>query len=434
MAILSLSSSGTANSNGVDEIIINAAFMNDGGEAEQGVVVSFFAGGNARFSNGENYISATTGSEGIAQATLTNTTAEQVLVSAVDMNTLASSAIMVTFTQGCMYQIISTEVISDEQIVAVTISPALEQGVYAYIYENAATPPDGRPIGSTDGTPTNIINIPFGNLSEIPGDRYYLRVISTLSNEIYCEIEIVDEGFLSIIKNRATLCDIQPVNSSSLVITGRSTPGNMVSLYYSYGDFTPVPEEVFIGDAITDVSGEFNIILSESLLPRRLYILRTHSPFSALEEGFIVETSYLSEELILNNNFINGLQNWSTFNAQQAFSQGDGYGNFSAVIVGAGMLALQYLQLDNTLVYTMRCEVRVNSISAGLFYLGHLWGISAPGSSYTEMALTAADIGSWRTLEFQVAPQSVGSPVGFGFTTDDINDLDIRNISIVANA
>jgi hypothetical protein len=93
--------SGTATANGSDIITLTATLA-DSGAPVSGVDIAFMCGGNARFSNGETQYIQSTDANGVSTATLTNTAAEQVLVTATSLDDFTSGSALVTFAEAAV--------------------------------------------------------------------------------------------------------------------------------------------------------------------------------------------------------------------------------------------------------------------------------------------------------------------------------------------
>jgi hypothetical protein len=98
---LTQSGSGTATANGSDIITLTAT-LTDNGTRVSGVDIAFMCGGSARFSNGENQYTQSTDANGVSTATLTNTVAQTVLITAVSMDDFTSSVMQVTFAEAAI--------------------------------------------------------------------------------------------------------------------------------------------------------------------------------------------------------------------------------------------------------------------------------------------------------------------------------------------
>lgn len=327
-------------------------------------------------------------------------------------------------------EISNVEIINNEIIL--TFTPGLkEEKESIWIIEKGIS----SALAVLDG-PGEKLSIPFDELSHSPVEDYIMAYIDA-TGDVFSEI-IDNEDFHNALKFKVTLYDIGEITSSHNVVIGRSTPGTLIKMM-SY-DFTYEPYETLAKTRANDDS-IFELKNISKLTPYRPYLIEASGVYYSPKETVIVEKTLADDkELIVNGNFQNDIRDWlqhPEFEDDIIFTRKDGYGNFKVneeTEYEPGRLeAVQIIVGPTSSRYRITCEIRVHAFrNARLhtIFLGPIVASGGPGE-YPHRDVDPDEIGKWITLTFEDEFLPLWVLNKFGFTTYGIDEMDVRNVSMI---
>lgn len=329
-------------------------------------------------------------------------------------------------------KIINVEIINNEIIL--TFTPPLEQNEALGVYENAPSATEGNGIGLSFG-PSNKLQIPFSQLSSRPVIDYYMIHFSPGG---VVDSKIENEDFHDALKFKVTLYDIEEPSSSSSIVSGHSTARTLITMQ-SY-DFLKRPSET-VSKTITKNNNTFSLKVDMKLKPYTPYNIKAHGTHHSPEKIIIIGKAPEDNELIANGSFQRGLDDWlqNPYIAEETdFTQKEGCGNFKkkddSEEEDTPLESVQFVVGPKSSRFKMTCEIRVHSFNNRPFHtlwLGKIDASGSPGGDHTRHDVSQDEIGKWIKLEFRGSFSSPLSLDKYGFTTDGINEMDVRNVSMI---
>jgi hypothetical protein len=323
-------------------------------------------------------------------------------------------------------------VIVVENEIVITFDPPLALNEALLVYENAPNPTSGNVIGTSYG-PNDKVHIHFNRLSQRPVTDYYMAYFTP---EGRFEGKIENEDLINALKFKVTLYDIDEINSNATNLTGHSTPGALISLR-SYNFFAAATET--ISKTITNADGTFALSVGGNIAPYKPYHIEAHGKHFSPTHTIIVNKTPQDVELIENGSFQNGISGWlqnpHTVDGVE-FTQKEGHGNFKLkedVNLGDTLTAAQFVAGPQSSRFKASCEIRVlrlNNRPYHTLFFGQIVTGGAPGQQYVRHDIREEDIGVWLPLSLAGSFSNDWQFEKYGFTTDGINEMDVRNVSI----
>lgn len=328
-----------------------------------------------------------------------------------------------------LIEIKSVTIIEDE--IVITFAPSLALNEVLGVYENAPGPTEGNTIGTSLG-PNDKVRIPFNQLSRNPVDDYYMVLFTP---EGVFEGKIENEDFNNALKFKVTLYDIEKVNSSSSNLSGHSTPGTLISLR-AYNFLFEEAETV--SKTITQPDNTFSLNIAGKVAPYRPFNIKAHGKYFSPNQMVFIEKASEVVELIENGSFQNGLNSWLQnpyIHETIEFTSKEGYGNFKLKegTEGDKLEAAQFIVGPESTRFRMSCEIRVHSFNDRPFhtiFLGQIIYSGSPGIKHTKHEVSENEIGTWISLSFESEFSQPWQFEKYGFTTDGIVEMDVRNVSM----
>ncbi|EPG2372960.1 hypothetical protein I8283_004285 [Serratia marcescens] len=333
-------------------------------------------------------------------------------------------------------EIREVEIIGDE--IVLTVHPEVELGNVVGIYENAPNASEGNALALIYG-PNNKAHIPFKKFSHEPVTDYYIALF-TSNEHVYEKIDNPD--FDKALSYKVTLYNIEGNESSSSAIKGKSTPCSELTLeLYNY--FGALTGDV-VSRSVTDNNGHFELKLNTPLAPYKPYHITARGTYYSPNEHITISKSLGDDELIVNGSFQKGLDDWMLHPYAKdyfTFLKANGHGNFklNEGYDGREINICQHVSLPKSSRIRMSGEIRVNKFDTSRPYRTVFFGcMTIPGGGgllglHIRHDLKEDELGKWITLSFE-GENLQGWPwqsLKFGFDTDGIAEIDVRNISMV---
>lgn len=329
-------------------------------------------------------------------------------------------------------EIKSVNIIENEIIIK--FSPPLALNEALAIYENSPDPAEGNGIGLSIG-PNDKIHIPFNKLSQRPVIDYYM---SHFTAEGVFKEKIENEEFDNAIKFKTTLYDIEKIDSSSSALSGFSTPGALISLR-AYNFLFESGET--ISKTITKSDNTFSLDIAGKIAPYKPFNIEAHGKYFSPTQMVLIEKASEDVELIVNGSFQNGLYAWLQnpyISETIKFTQKEGHGNFKLneeIENEFNILeAAQFVVGPESSRFRMSCEVRVHSFYDRPFhaiFFGQLVFSGTPAAKHIRYDVRNEEIGTWIPLSFESEFSRPWEFEKYGFTTDGIGEMDVRNITMI---
>lgn len=260
-----------------------------------------------------------------------------------------------------------------------------------------------------------------------------IRLLNNTTSKI-TDFSVDNQELKDIINNISQVHTVNPVYSGDKVISGTATPNTNIYI----ATYTDLDKEAVIAQGQSDENGNFNISLTEPILGYSFFtVMSIGKYYESDSENVITQIKDTNENLFLNTTFTNQAKGWITTGAQQTITPStdtDTQVNFKTLSSYAHVGAVQYKTTQNNQKMKMSMDIRINSLP-DLEYgdPSVILGTVEPGgvqisNTYNKFAFSEMDLGKWIHLEYDVSTQSFNLPVGF--TTYNITDIDVKNVSL----